>query len=82
MLTAPEAAQRLGISVATLYAYVSRGLIRSFHDPQNPRGRLYSDEDIERRKPEKAAERALQVGGEEPARPPVAAPQRRDRVLT
>jgi len=63
MLTAPEAAQRLGISVATLYAYVSRGLIRSFPDPQSPRGRLYSDEDIERRRPDKAAERALHWGG-------------------
>ena len=28
-LTAEDAAQELGISVATLYAYVSRGLIRS-----------------------------------------------------
>ena len=37
MLTAEEAATRLGISMATLYAYVSRGLIRSFPDPDNPR---------------------------------------------
>ena len=42
MLTAAEAAERLGISITTLYAYVSRGLIRSFPDPKNPRGRLYS----------------------------------------
>jgi len=62
MLTAAQAAQRLGISVATLYAYVSRGLIRSFPDPKNPRGRLYSQEDVERRRPEKAAERALHWG--------------------
>jgi len=63
MLTAAEAAERLGISVTTLYAYVSRGLIRSFPDPKNPRGRLYSEEDVERRRPEKAAERALHWGG-------------------
>ena len=63
MLTAAEAAERLGISITTLYAYVSRGLIRSFPDPKNPRGRLYSEEDVERRRPEKAAERALHWGG-------------------
>ena len=62
MLTATQAAERLGISLATLYAYVSRGLIRSFHDPNNPRGRLYSEEDVERRRPEKAGERALHFG--------------------
>jgi citrate synthase len=63
MLTAAEAAKRLGISLATLYAYVSRGLIRSVPDPQNPRRRLYSVEDIERRRPAGAAERALHWGG-------------------
>ena len=63
MLTAAEAAERLGISVTTLYAYVSRGLIRSFPDPKNPRGRLYSEEDVDRRRPEKSAERALHWGG-------------------
>ena len=63
MLTAAEAADRLGITLATLYAYVSRGLIRSFPDPKNPRGRLYSEEDVERRGPEKAGERALHWGG-------------------
>ena len=63
MLTAAEAAERLGISVTTLYAYVSRGLIRSFPDPKNPRGRLYSEEDVDRRRPEKLAERALHWGG-------------------
>ncbi len=50
MLTASEAAKRLGISLATLYSYVSRGLIRSVPDPQNPRKRLYSIDDVERRK--------------------------------
>ena len=28
-LTAPQAARELGVSLPTLYAYVSRGLIRS-----------------------------------------------------
>src|SRR5207245_2743648 len=63
MLTAEEAATRLGISMATLYAYVSRGLIRSFPDPDNPRSRLYAEEDVDRRMPGKAAERALHWGG-------------------
>lgn len=53
MLTADEAAKRLGISVATLYAYVSRGLIHSYPDPKNPRNRLYSEDEIDRRVPGK-----------------------------
>src|SRR5256712_5089394 len=63
MLTAMEAAKRLGISLPTLYAYVSRGLIRSVPDPNNPRSRRYMTEDIERRRPANAAERALHWGG-------------------
>ncbi len=63
MVTASEAAKRLGISLPTLYAYVSRGLIRSVPDPNNPRSRLYVTEDIERRRPANAAERALHWGG-------------------
>ena len=55
MLTANEAAKRLGVSVATLYAYVSRGLIRSHPDPSDPRSRLYAEEDIDRRVPGKGA---------------------------
>ena len=55
MLNANEAAKRLGVSVATLYAYVSRGLIRSHPDPSDPRSRLYAEEDIDRRTPGKAA---------------------------
>ena len=63
MLTATDAAKRLGISLATLYAYVSRGLIRSVPDPANPRSRLYSVEDVDRRRPANATERALHWGG-------------------
>ena len=55
MLTANEAAKRLGVSVATLYAYVSRGLIRSHPDPSDPRSRLYAEEDVDRRVPGKGA---------------------------
>lgn len=70
-LTAAEAAKRLGISRATLYAYVSRGFVRSSPDPKHPRLRRYAREDIdrlrsraeERKDPAKAAERALHWGG-------------------
>ena len=55
MITAGEAAQRLGVSLATLYAYVSRGLIRSYPDPKDPRSRLYAEEDVDRRLPGKSA---------------------------
>lgn len=61
-LTAEQAAKRLGVSVSTLYAYVSRGLLRS--EPGNGRRqRLYRVEEIEallERKTERAqADRAL-----------------------
>jgi citrate synthase len=70
-ITAQEAARRLGISRATLYAYVSRGFVRSTPDPKHPRSRRYAAEDIERlrsrgeerKDPGKAAERALHWGG-------------------
>jgi len=45
-LTAPEASGRLGVSAPTLYAYVSRGMIRS--EPGPGRERRYPAEDIER----------------------------------
>lgn len=47
-LTAAEAAAALGISRASLYAYVSRGLIRSRPSPDDPRARRYYREDIAR----------------------------------
>src|SRR4051812_47153644 len=47
LTSAAEAAGRLGISRASLYAYVSRGLIRSFSSPRDPRERLYALDDVE-----------------------------------
>ncbi len=46
--TAQEAADALGISRATLYAYVSRGLIRSEEAGEDSRARRYSAEDVDR----------------------------------
>ncbi|HEX6996541.1 MAG TPA: citrate synthase family protein [Gammaproteobacteria bacterium] len=64
-----EAARLLGVSPATLYAYVSRGRVRSEPVP-GTRRRRYAREDLERLKaraaerhnPEKAAEQALHWG--------------------
>lgn len=48
-LTAPEAAAALGVSLPTLYAYVSRGLIRSEAGPEGGgRARRYRAEDVTR----------------------------------
>ena len=46
-LSAREAADRLGISVATLYAYVSRGLLRSEAVDDGSRARRYYAEDVD-----------------------------------
>jgi len=69
-MTADEAAARLGVSRATLYAYVSRGHVRSQAMPGPSRARGYAREDVERlrhrtegrRDPEKAAAGALRWG--------------------
>lgn len=70
-LEASEAIELLGVNRATLYAYVSRGRIRSEPVPSGgDRRRRYSRDDIERllartrerRNPEKAAEQALRWG--------------------
>lgn len=45
-LSAGEAAAELSISPATLYAYVSRGLIRSEPTAEGARGRRYRAEDV------------------------------------
>jgi citrate synthase len=69
-IDAGEAARALGVSRATLYAYVSRGFIRSQAAPGVTRERMYSHDDVarlrrrteERRAPDKAAAHALQWG--------------------
>lgn len=67
---ADEAVELLGVSRATLYAYVSRGRIRSEPRLRGDRRSRYSRDDVERlvartrerRNPEKAAEQALHWG--------------------
>ena len=69
-LTARQAAGELGVSLATLYAYVSRGLIRSEAAERGGRSRRYRAEDVrklrerkeQRRDPGKVAEGALYWG--------------------
>jgi len=69
-LSAQEVCDRLGIKEATLYAYVSRGLIRSEIESQSSRKRRYLAEDVDklldrkeqRRDPAKVVENALHWG--------------------
>jgi citrate synthase len=69
-MTAAEAAARLGVTRGTLYAYVSRGYVRSQAMPGASRERGYAREDVERlrrrteerRDPQKAAAGALRWG--------------------
>ena len=69
-LTAKEAAAELGIQVPTLYAYVSRGLLRSEEADGKTRARRYLREDVAalkqrkemRRDPSKAVASALHFG--------------------
>lgn len=69
-LSAKEAAEMLNISLSTLYAYVSRGLIRSEASAEGKRQRRYYAEDVDkllarkegRRNPEKLARDALHWG--------------------
>jgi citrate synthase len=69
-LTSDDASKRLGVSRTTLYAYVSRGLVRSSPTPGNAHQRRYAAEDVERlrsrseqrRDPGKTAERSLHWG--------------------
>jgi citrate synthase len=69
-LDASAAAGRLGVSRATLYAYVSRGLIRSQAMPGSSRAHGYARDDVERlrrrtearRDPAQAAAHALEWG--------------------
>lgn len=69
-LSSEEAAGALGVSLPTLYAYVSRGMLRSEPSPSDTRARRYRREDIERLKerqeirkqPARVAETALDWG--------------------
>lgn len=69
-LSSNEASSALGVSRTTLYAYVSRGLVRSAPAPGNAHLRRYAAEDVERlrsrrehrRNPGKTAEGALHWG--------------------
>ncbi len=69
-LTAGEAAGELGVSLPTLYSYVSRGMVRSEAAEGKRRSRRYRAEDVRalkerkerRRDPEGVAEGALQWG--------------------
>ena len=69
-LSAADACARLNVRPATLYAYVSRGHVRSQAVPGSSRERRYAHDDIERlrrrteerRNPDKAAARALEWG--------------------
>lgn len=70
-MTAQEAAAELGITLATLYAYASRGLLHSEPVPGELRARRYPREDVLRLKerkelrkePERAVPKALSWGG-------------------
>jgi citrate synthase len=69
-LTARQAAEELEVSLATLYAYVSRGMIRSEAAGRGRRNRRYRAEDVRRlkerkerrRDPDRAVEGALHWG--------------------
>ena len=69
-MNADEASRLLRVSRTTLYAYVSRGYVRSQPTPGSSREHRYSRDDVERlrrrteerRDPDKATARALQWG--------------------
>ena len=69
-MTAADAARLLDVARATLYAYVSRGYVRSQPAPGRTRERLYARDDVEhlrqrterRNAPDRAAAKALQWG--------------------
>ena len=69
-LSSEEAAGALGVSLPTLYAYVSRGMLRSEPSPGDTRARRYRRDDVDRLKerqeirkqPARVAETALHWG--------------------
>ncbi len=60
-ITASEACERLGISAATLYAYVSRGLVQSRPGPDH-RSRVYRRTDVDKLVQRKRAGRGAARG--------------------
>jgi citrate synthase len=62
-LAVDEAAARLGVKPATLYAYVSRGVLRSYRQGRGRR-RLYRRADLD-------ALRRLEPSGGSPPRPEI-----------
>jgi citrate synthase len=64
-LSAPEAARFLGVKPATLYAYVSRGLIDSVASPRG-RARRYRRGDLERLKGRRRGQEGSLLRGSEP----------------
>jgi citrate synthase len=70
LIDAAAATQMLGVGRQTLYAYVSRGLLRAEPDPADPRRSLYRAEEVaglvrrkaRGRKPERVARAALDWG--------------------
>jgi len=60
LLSARDAAQRLGVKLDTLYAYVSRGLLRSVAVPGS-RERHYRAEDVERFRASRGADRGRET---------------------
>ena len=64
-MSAKEAAEALDISLATLYSYVSRGLIRSESVGGSTRSRRYRREDVEQLQQRKSIRRNPAQAGEE-----------------
>lgn len=60
-LSAAQAAETLGVSLSTLYAYVSRGLIRSESAGEGKRERRYSAEDVDKLLARKATRRSTEI---------------------
>jgi citrate synthase len=61
-LSARRAAEELGVSLATLYAYVSRGMVRSEAVEGKGRNRRYRAEDVRRLKERRERRRDPDMG--------------------
>src|SRR5689334_16826701 len=71
LLSARQAADRLGIKLDTLYAYVSRGRLRSVSVPGS-RERRYRVEDVEALLDLRSGDRPARTGGGEALAPVIA----------